>query len=139
LNGMSSKSNLMKCYHAFQTLLVRDTQTDRQTDLFTVHARARICFGNMISWLFKKRSTRSVSEIRKRLLSFLQSLIHQYYETGYSVSIVSDYRLEEHSSTPDEGKGFLLWPLCPHRFLDPPSLLSNGYRGSFQGVNSAGA
>jgi hypothetical protein len=31
------------------------------------------------------------------------------------------------------GRGFFLSPLCPDQLWDPPSVLSNGYRGSFLG------
>jgi hypothetical protein len=32
---------------------------------------------------------------------------------GSSVSIVSDYRLDDQGSIPGKGKGFFLCPLCP--------------------------
>jgi hypothetical protein len=48
-----------------------------------------------------------------------------------SGSIVSYYGLDDRGSIPDRGKGFLLYPLCPDRLWGPPSLLYNGYRGSF--------
>jgi hypothetical protein len=48
-----------------------------------------------------------------------------------SGSIVSDYGLDDRSSIPGSGKGFFLYPLCPDLLWGPPSLLSNGYRGSF--------
>jgi hypothetical protein len=34
-------------------------------------------------------------------------------------------------SIPGRGKGFFLYTLCPDRLWVPPSLLYNGYRGSF--------
>jgi hypothetical protein len=37
----------------------------------------------------------------------------------------------DRDSIPGRGKGFFLYPLCPDRLWGPPSLLSNGYRGSF--------
>jgi hypothetical protein len=52
-------------------------------------------------------------------------------EPGSSVSIVSDYGLDDRGSIPDRGRGFLLYPLRPDRLWGPPSLLYNGYRGSF--------
>jgi hypothetical protein len=48
-----------------------------------------------------------------------------------SGSIVSGYGLDDRGSIPGRGKGFFLYPLCPDRLWGPPSLLSNGYRGSF--------
>jgi hypothetical protein len=53
---------------------------------------------------------------------------------GVAVSIVSDYGLDDKAievRSPAEEKEFFLYPLCPDRLWDPPSLLSNGYRGSF--------
>jgi hypothetical protein len=32
---------------------------------------------------------------------------------GSSVSILSDYKLDEEDLIPSRGKGFFLWPLCP--------------------------
>jgi hypothetical protein len=37
----------------------------------------------------------------------------------------------DRGSIPGGGKGFFLYPLCPDRLWGPPSLLYNGYRGSF--------
>jgi hypothetical protein len=37
----------------------------------------------------------------------------------------------DRGSIPSGGKGFFLYPLCPDRLWGPPSLLYNGYRGSF--------
>jgi hypothetical protein len=51
-----------------------------------------------------------------------------------SGSIVSDYGLDDRAnrgSTPARDKGFFLQPLSPDRLWGPPSLLYNGYRGSF--------
>jgi hypothetical protein len=48
-----------------------------------------------------------------------------------SGSIVSDCGLDDRGSIPGGGKGFFLYPLCPDRLWVPPSLLYNGYRGSF--------
>jgi hypothetical protein len=50
---------------------------------------------------------------------------------GSSVSIVSDYGLNDRCSIPDRGSVFFLQPLRPDRLWGPPSLLYNGYRGSF--------
>jgi len=44
---------------------------------------------------------------------------------------VSDYGLDDRATIPGRGKGFFLYPLCPDRLWGPPSLLYNGYRGSF--------
>jgi hypothetical protein len=35
--------------------------------------------------------------------------------------------------SPAKVKGLFLYPLCPDRLWGPPSLLSNGYWGSFPG------
>jgi hypothetical protein len=45
--------------------------------------------------------------------------------------MVSDYGLDDRGSIPDRGRRFFLYPLRPDRLWDPPSLLYNGYRGSF--------
>jgi hypothetical protein len=55
-------------------------------------------------------------------------------ESGSSVSVVSSYRLDDRANvirSPAEAKGFLFYPLCPDRLWGPPSVLYNGYRGSF--------
>jgi hypothetical protein len=48
---------------------------------------------------------------------------------GSSVSVVSDYGLDDRGSIPDRGRGFFLQPLSPDWLWGLPSLLSNGYRG----------
>jgi hypothetical protein len=50
---------------------------------------------------------------------------------GSSGATVSDYWLADRGSIPDRARGFFLQPLRPDRLWSPPSLLSNGYRGSF--------
>jgi hypothetical protein len=53
---------------------------------------------------------------------------------GSSVSIVSGYRLDDRAigvRSPAGQRIFFLYPLCPDLLWDPPSLLYNGYRGSF--------
>jgi hypothetical protein len=52
---------------------------------------------------------------------------------GISVSIVSDYRLDDRGSIPDRCKGFFSLA-CVETSWGPPSLLPNGYRGSFPRV-----
>jgi hypothetical protein len=52
---------------------------------------------------------------------------------GSSVSTVPAYGLDDRGLIPDRGRGrgfFLQW-LRPDRLWGPPSLLYNGYRGSF--------
>jgi hypothetical protein len=59
---------------------------------------------------------------------------YQYISLGSSVSIVSGYGLDDRTievRSPAEAKGFFLQPLSPDQLWDPPSLLYNGYRGSF--------
>jgi hypothetical protein len=54
-------------------------------------------------------------------------------EPGSSVSIVSDYGLDDRTigvRSPAGAKDFSSI-LCPDRLWGPPSLLYNGYRGSF--------
>jgi hypothetical protein len=53
---------------------------------------------------------------------------------GSSVSIVSDYRLDDQGSIPGRGREFFLLPLRPDQLWGPSSLLSNGYQGPFLGV-----
>jgi hypothetical protein len=48
-----------------------------------------------------------------------------------SVNIVSDYRLDDQNWIPDRGKFFFLQALRSDQLWSLPSLLSNGYRGSF--------
>jgi hypothetical protein len=52
-------------------------------------------------------------------------------EPGSSVSVVSVYRLGDRGSIPGSDKGFFLWLLYPDKLWGPPSLVSNGYWGSF--------
>jgi hypothetical protein len=63
-------------------------------------------------------------------------------EPGSSVSILSGYRLDDRAievRSPAAAKGFFLYPRCPDRLWGPPSLLSNGYRGSLpRGQSAAG-
>jgi hypothetical protein len=57
-------------------------------------------------------------------------------EPGSSVSTVSGYELDDQAievRSPAEAKGFFLYSLYPDRLWGPPSLLPNGYRGSFRG------
>jgi hypothetical protein len=63
----------------------------------------------------------------QEILNFMLTRI----KNKLSVSIVSDYGLDDRGSIPDRGSGFFLKPLHPDRLLGPPSLLYNGYRGSF--------
>jgi hypothetical protein len=49
-------------------------------------------------------------------------------------SVVSGYGLDDRTiqvRSPAEAKGFFVQPLCPDRLWGPPSLLYNGYRGSY--------
>jgi hypothetical protein len=70
----------------------------------------------------------------------LPHYINQSLYTGSSGSIVSDYGLDDRGSIPGRGRGIFFSPLHPDRLWGPPSLLSNGYRGSFpRGYSAAGA
>jgi hypothetical protein len=56
------------------------------------------------------------------------------WEPGSSVSIVSNYGLNYRTievRSPAEAREGFLYPLCPDRLWGQPSLLYNGYRGSF--------
>jgi hypothetical protein len=73
---------------------------------------------------------------KKRMLEDIKTgLINERgSEPGSSGSIVSGYGLNDRAievRSPAEAKGFFLYPLCPDRLWGPPSLLYNGYRGSF--------
>jgi hypothetical protein len=48
-----------------------------------------------------------------------------------SGSIVSDYGQDDQAIGVRSLAGQRIFPLCPDRLWGPPSLLSNGYRGSF--------
>jgi hypothetical protein len=50
---------------------------------------------------------------------------------GSSVSIVSDYGLDDRGSIPDRAENFSSSLCVQTGSGGPPSLLSNGYRGSF--------
>jgi hypothetical protein len=74
-----------------------------------------------------------VGVLRISHISIIPSLPH-IREPGSSVSIVSGYGLDDRAievRSPAEAKEFFLYPLCPDRLCGPPSLLCNGYRGSF--------
>jgi hypothetical protein len=51
-------------------------------------------------------------------------------EPEYSVSIVTDNKLDYQGSIPSRGWEFFSSPLCPDRLWGHPSLLSNGYQGA---------
>jgi hypothetical protein len=56
------------------------------------------------------------------------------WSPGSSVTIVYGYGLDDRAievRSPAEAKRFFVYPLCPDRLWGPPSLLYNGYRGSF--------
>jgi hypothetical protein len=53
-----------------------------------------------------------------------------YQLSQYSVWLGAG-RPGDRGSIPGRGKEFFLYPLCPDRLWGPPSLLYNGYRGSF--------
>jgi hypothetical protein len=62
-----------------------------------------------------------------------------YGSRGSSVSTVFNYELDDRVievRSPGEAKGFFLYSLCPERLWVPPSLLCNGYRGSFPRAGS---
>jgi hypothetical protein len=72
-----------------------------------------------------------------RLLTKFLSVLTSYWEylvnrsRGSSVSIVSDYGLDERAMevrSPADARGLYLYLLCPARLWGPPSLLYNGYR-----------
>jgi hypothetical protein len=67
----------------------------------------------------------------------------KYRSLVSSGRLVSDYGLDDRAivgRSPAEAKDFFLYPLCPDRLWGPPSLLYNGYRGSFpRGLSAAGA
>jgi hypothetical protein len=56
---------------------------------------------------------------------------HNYKGRDSAVGIETDYGLDDRGSNPGESKECFSSTLCPDRPWDPPSLLSNGYRGFF--------
>jgi hypothetical protein len=63
----------------------------------------------------------------------------QAREPGSSVSLVSDYGLDDQAielRSPAEAKGIFLQLVCPDRLWGPPSLLYNGYRSPFHGAKA---
>jgi hypothetical protein len=84
------------------------------------------------------------SELYERYKSTVTSLVkcETRFWTSYgkerswdsSVSVVSDYMLDEWGSVPGRGKRLFLYPLCPDRLWGPPNLLHNGYRVLSPGV-----
>jgi hypothetical protein len=62
----------------------------------------------------------------------MESAVHQK-SWGSSVSIVSDYRLDNRCSNPGRGKE-ILCSLCVYQLWGLPSLLSGGCRGPFSWV-----
>jgi hypothetical protein len=59
------------------------------------------------------------------------NVTRHFRSLGSSVSIVSDCGLDDWGSIPDRGRRFFFYPLRQDRLWGPPSLLYNGYRGSF--------
>jgi hypothetical protein len=72
-------------------------------------------------------------EVNSTHLTFVQDRCRSW---GSSVSIVSDYRLDDRVSILGKGKGFFHSPPCPDRLWGLPSLVSKGYRGPFPVVKS---
>jgi hypothetical protein len=74
-------------------------------------------------WQPQNEKTRGYYEIKELCMHY------KYQRSRHSsVSVVSGYRLDDQ---PGRSKGFFLWPLCPDWLWGPPSLLCNGYWGSF--------
>jgi hypothetical protein len=73
-------------------------------------------------------------DIENVKLQYSMCILKTYYymkqSQGSSVSIVSDYGLNNWGLIPGKDKGFFFQPLRPDWLWDPPRLLSNGYRGS---------
>jgi hypothetical protein len=92
----------------------------------TAHSSARVLAGKPAKWVFRlegRAGRNSVSRCYELPLLSGSSLIHavayklsEFYEKnrsfkrswGSSVSIVSDYRLDDRGSIPGRGKGFFL-------------------------------
>jgi hypothetical protein len=92
----------------------------------------------MLHSTVKKRSSLLSQYLTLSHKSFISHLLinisYHFTEPGSTVSIVSGYGLDDRVievRSPAETKGFFLYPLCPDRLWGPPSLLYNGYRGSF--------
>jgi hypothetical protein len=84
-------------------------------------------------WLTRSRDSRCAEASKTQPPSFVSVTAKPVYlkrrSRGSSVSIVSDYRLDDRGSIPDRSRGFLLQPLRPDQLWGPQSLLYNGYRG----------
>jgi hypothetical protein len=57
--------------------------------------------------------------------------LNEIYIFGTSAGIRTELQLDEWSSIPGTACDFFTPPPLPDRLWDPPSLLSNGYQGSY--------
>jgi hypothetical protein len=85
---------------------------------------------NYISmYVIKYSPYRKNFEQKLQILIIISPSTYIKWSWGNSVSIVSDYGLGDWGSVPGRDKGFSFQLLRPDWLWNPPSLLSNGFRG----------
>jgi hypothetical protein len=108
-----------------------DTETRGQTSMSESVFEPTILVSKQTNLLLIPRGF--YDRLQVTMISFIYLFIYlsSYVSSG---SIVSDYGLDDRAigvRSPAGAEHFFLYPLCPDRLWGPPSLLYNGYRGSF--------
>jgi hypothetical protein len=125
----------MQCVSLFISCTVKICTVSVPTNIFIVPKQFLRSFGTVKIASLLSESMLVSCEFQSCLSVCLTRLnygYHQYYRSrGSSVSIVSDYRLDDRGSISDRGRVFFFYPPSPGRIWGPSRLLSNGYRGPF--------